>query len=138
MFIDASAIVAIVTQEDSASQLAAALDDQTACITSSISVWEAAAAIARKTETSAHEELATVQTFLQSIRASTAPDSPNILRLAVLAFDRYGRRSGHLARLNLGDCFSSAFAKHHGVPLLYAGNDFAMTDVNDRWRSSPQ
>jgi ribonuclease VapC len=35
----------------------------------------------------------------------------------------------HPARLNLGDCFAYALAKEHGCPLLYVGNDFALTDI---------
>jgi ribonuclease VapC len=48
---------------------------------------------------------------------------------AVAAFDRYGRRSGHPADLNMGDCFAYAFAKELGMTLLYKGKDFTLTDV---------
>jgi ribonuclease VapC len=46
-----------------------------------------------------------------------------------VARDRYGKGTGHPARLNLGDCVSYAMAKKAGVPLLYKGNDFAQTDL---------
>ena len=49
--------------------------------------------------------------------------------LALGAFDRFGKGSGHPARLNLGDCFAYAMAKQHGVPLLYKGDDFSQTDL---------
>lgn len=29
----------------------------------------------------------------------------------------------------MGDCFSYACAKAHGVPLLYKGGDFSLTDI---------
>jgi ribonuclease VapC len=45
------------------------------------------------------------------------------------AFDRYGKGRGHPAQLNFGDCLSYAVAKVAGVPLLYAGADFALTDI---------
>ena len=38
-------------------------------------------------------------------------------------------RSGHPAKLNLGDCFAYALAKEIGEPLLYKGNDFSRTDI---------
>ena len=38
-------------------------------------------------------------------------------------------RTGHGAKLNLGDVFSYACAKAYRVPLLYKGNDFAKTDL---------
>ena len=48
---------------------------------------------------------------------------------AAAAFDRFGRGSGHPARLNFGDCMAYAIAKVHDVPLLYKADDFARTDI---------
>ncbi len=50
-------------------------------------------------------------------------------RIAADAHRRYGRGSGHPARLNFGDCFSYALAKATGEPLLFKGDDFGHTDV---------
>jgi ribonuclease VapC len=50
-------------------------------------------------------------------------------RIAAEAHRRYGRGSGHPARLNFGDCFSYALAKATGEPLLFKGDDFGHTDV---------
>lgn len=55
-------------------------------------------------------------------------DAP-VAKHAVDAFSRYGRGSGHPARLNFGDCLSYAVAKHLRAPLLYKGDDFALTDI---------
>jgi ribonuclease VapC len=49
--------------------------------------------------------------------------------LARDAWRRYGRGSGHPARLNYGDCFAYALAQERNEPLLFIGNDFAQTDV---------
>lgn len=49
-------------------------------------------------------------------------------QLAREAYDRFGK-GRHPARLNLGDCFSYALAKATGEPLLFKGDDFALTDV---------
>ena len=44
------------------------------------------------------------------------------------AWRRYGK-GRHPAGLNFGDCFSYALAKTSGEPLLFKGDDFALTDV---------
>lgn len=45
------------------------------------------------------------------------------------AFRRYGKGSGHGARLNYGDCFAYALARDRSEPLLFIGDDFAQTDI---------
>ena len=45
------------------------------------------------------------------------------------AHRRYGPGSGSSARLNMGDCFSYALAIELDEPLLFVGDDFAHTDV---------
>lgn len=47
-------------------------------------------------------------------------------------FEQYGKGTGHPAQLNMGDCFAYAMAEIHGVPLLFKGNDFTMTDIGQR------
>jgi ribonuclease VapC len=44
------------------------------------------------------------------------------------AFRRYGR-GRHRAALNFGDCCAYALAKSLGLPLLFKGDDFALTDL---------
>lgn len=44
------------------------------------------------------------------------------------ALQRFGR-GRHPARLNLGDSFAYALARHLNEPLLFTGDDFARTDV---------
>jgi ribonuclease VapC len=50
-------------------------------------------------------------------------------RIARAAYRRFGRGSGHPARLNLGDCFAYALARDLGEPLVFKGADFALTDI---------
>ncbi|MFN3511700.1 MAG: type II toxin-antitoxin system VapC family toxin [Phenylobacterium sp.] len=47
---------------------------------------------------------------------------------ALAAYLRYGK-GVHPARLNLADCFAYALARKLDAPLLYKGDDFALTDV---------
>jgi ribonuclease VapC len=50
-------------------------------------------------------------------------------RIARDAYRRFGRGSGHPAKLNLGDCFAYALARELGEPLLFKGDDFRQTDI---------
>ena len=50
------------------------------------------------------------------------------LFLAPPCRERYGK-GHHKAALNMGDCFAYACAKAHKVPLLFKGQDFALTDI---------
>ncbi len=49
--------------------------------------------------------------------------------IARQAFIRFGK-GNHPAKLNLGDCFAYALARHAGEPLLFKGTDFGKTDVD--------
>ena len=129
MFVDASAIVAILTEEADAQELAAALDAAKEPVTSPIAVWEAAASISRKTRGHAEAELPDILAFLDVAQVSIEAIDISVAAAAIAAIDRYGRRSGHPADLNMGDCFAYAFATERNVQLLYKGKDFALTDV---------
>jgi ribonuclease VapC len=131
VFVDASAIVAILTEEEDAQTLADALETAAEPVTSPIAVWEAAASISRKTGRRAEVELQGILAFLDVARVGVAPVDTAVAAVAVMAFDRYGRRSGHRAGLNVGDCFAYAFAKQRDLLLLHKGTDFQQTDI--RW-----
>ena len=49
--------------------------------------------------------------------------------LAAYAFERFGKGQRHPAQLNMGDCAVYALAKSLAEPLLFVGNDFSQTDV---------
>ncbi|MDQ4088268.1 MAG: type II toxin-antitoxin system VapC family toxin, partial [Pseudomonadota bacterium] len=49
-------------------------------------------------------------------------------KLAARAYRRYGK-GRHAAALNFGDCFAYALARELDWPLLFVGNDFALTDL---------
>jgi ribonuclease VapC len=54
---------------------------------------------------------------------------PAMAYVAADASDRFGKGTGHPARLNFGDCLSYAVARHLGAPLLYKGAGFIHTDI---------
>lgn len=69
--------------------------------------------------------------LLDMLQITIAPFTGEHARLARGAFARYGRGSGHPARLNFGDCMSYAVAVLEDEPLLFKGEDFTHTDVRD-------
>ena len=75
------------------------------------------------------ERNAWLRDFLEELSVTTASIDNAIAVLAANAAEHYGKGTGHPAQLNFGDCISYAVAKHLGVPLLYKGNDFALTDI---------
>ena len=56
------------------------------------------------------------------------PVDSRLASAAIEAFSVWGRGRG-TAGLNFGDCFSYALASVRDLPLLFAGDDFARTDI---------
>jgi ribonuclease VapC len=139
MYLDASAIVAILAQEDDAALHALKIElAQTPFFISPATLYEAVlslAAIAAKhtrtpvTADRIERAQATVAEFVRSVGAEEIAISPEIGHKAIDAAKLYGKSVGHPARLNLGDCFAYACAKVQRVQLLYKGNDFSETDL---------
>lgn len=75
------------------------------------------------------EESAALDATIRDLQLVITPVSPQQVEIARDAFRRYGKGSGHGARLNFGDCFAYALARYRDEPLLFIGNDFALTDV---------
>jgi ribonuclease VapC len=67
--------------------------------------------------------------FMLEYDVAVLPMDNRIAWLAAVAATRYGRGSGHPAKLNFGDCMSYAFARYLDAPLLFKGNDFTHTDI---------
>ncbi|HST74724.1 MAG TPA: type II toxin-antitoxin system VapC family toxin [Acetobacteraceae bacterium] len=129
MFVDASAIIAILTGEPEADALADRLDEARAPITSPVAVFEAALGLSRKRHASVAEAVADVRELLAAAGIRVIPLTDREAETALDASARYGKGRGHPARLNMGDCFAYAMAKNHRVPLLFKGDDFSKTDI---------
>ena len=129
MFVDASAIVAILSLEPAYAQLAGRLEQADAPMTSALAIFEAVTAIMRKKGLDVSEAQAIVYHFLARADIDIVEINAATAESALGAFGQYGKGRGHPARLNLGDCFAYAMAKQHGVPLLYKGDDFSKTDL---------
>jgi len=135
MFVDASAIVAILTREADADALADVLEGAATPITSPIAIFEATLAICRKRHASVEEARAALGAFVDLARIRCVEITPDDAATALAAFSRYGKGRGHPAQLNLGDCFAYAVARNQGAPLLFTGEDFSKTDIARATRS---
>lgn len=130
MFVDASAIVALMSGEREAERIADALITASARFTSPVAVLEVALALARPDKfncpVAVIEPL--VLEFLDSrdIVIRDLPPAPQTARLALSAADRF--RSGRYG-LNLADCLHYACAKHYDVPILATDDEFRRTDL---------
>ncbi|MPZ31672.1 MAG: PIN domain-containing protein [Rhodospirillales bacterium] len=129
MFIDASAIVAMLNGEAEAAQLADALERSDVRVTSPIAIFEATLGICRVRHATVEQAAADVAEFLKVADIQCAPITEQESQTAFIAFDRYGKGRGHPAQLNLGDCFAYAVARNRNLPLLFKGEDFTKTDV---------
>ena len=67
--------------------------------------------------------------YLEESRVIIEPLTAAQAQVARTAYQRFGKGSGHVARLNLGDCFAYALARALGEPLLFKGEDFRLTDI---------
>ena len=126
MVIDTSAVLAWLKHEPERERIVAALETQPICRISSVSLLEACIVVrAREHPTM----LGKLQRFLEEIDVVVMPFDERQARLADTTFQRYGKGQGHPAQLNLGDCAVYALAKSLDEPLLFVGNDFSQTDI---------
>ncbi|KQM17132.1 hypothetical protein ASE73_09055 [Sphingomonas sp. Leaf24] len=128
LFVDASALVSIMTGEPEAASLIDRMADDGHLLSSAIAVWETTMAVARKRKCQPAEAFALVELFCHDMDIALAPIGPSESSIAVEAFTRYGK-GRHEAKLNMGDCFAYACARTNNAALLYKGDDFARTDL---------
>lgn len=128
MFVDASAVIAIIAQEEGWEGLAGQLRTAEKVYVSPLTIWEAAAGLARQASCTPGEAEVLVRQFVRTVNGHVVAVTDDTGREAITAHARYGR-GRHKAALNFGDCFSYACAKTLGAPLLYKGEDFLYTDL---------
>lgn len=124
IFLDASAVVEILSCGLRESELVEKLEASSIAFSTPITRLEAGLVLiggrrwTRKDFDRSYEQLGMIE----------LPIDAEIGRLALDAFERFGK-GRHKAKLNFGDCLSYATAKRHGLRLLYVGRDFAATDI---------
>lgn len=126
MVIDSSAIVAILFDEPEAIPFLARMATAAVCRLSAASFVELGIVLRRDPTGRRRQAL---DEMLSAFAIRIEPVTEDQARLAVDAYGRFGKGTGHPAGLNFGDCFSYALAKAVGEPLLFKGDDFARTDI---------
>ena len=91
MFIDASALTALLADEDDARELLARLTQSNIRLTSPLAVWEATIAIARVLDLSIAETADALERYLALMEIKVVAVPPETGRIALEAFDRYGK-----------------------------------------------
>ena len=128
MFLDASAIVAILVKEPDWEALGKKAEGSERKLVSALAIYEAVLGIARELNCSISDAQQAVLGFLREANATTVEIDDAIGTEAISAFARFGKGQ-HRASLNMGDCFAYACARSRKAPLLFKGDDFIHTDI---------
>ena len=130
VFLDASSIVAIMTSETGSDALAKRIGRGGEFRTSALSIYEATFAVARISDGNIRQALKDVRAFLEGGAISVTPIQEEHGVGALDAFAMFGKPH-HAAKLNMGDCFSYAVTKSLDASILFVGNDFSQTDLQN-------
>jgi ribonuclease VapC len=122
--LDSSALIAIALKEPEREAFAEAIANNR-CLIGHATVLESHMVLRDRIGDAG---VAFLDALLAQPHITTVDFNDALLPIARLVFDHYGK-GRHRAGLNFGDCFAYAVAKAHDVPLLYKGQDFALTDI---------
>ena len=124
MIVDTSAVVAVLLGESDAGLYNDALANSP-CRMSVANYLEVAMVLESRRGLLAGNEL---DALLEDAHIVLEPVTLEQAQAARRAWRRFGK-GNHPAGLNFGDCFAYALAEATGEPLLFKGNDFALTDI---------
>jgi ribonuclease VapC len=129
MTLDSSAIVAVICREPGYEELLRKMATSRVVVIGAPTVAECQLVLSIKLgRGSGADAGAIVDQFLGEVQALIVPFGRDHISSFYGAFHRFGK-GRHPARLNMGDCFTYATAKVAGMPLLFTGGDFALTDL---------
>ena len=125
MIVDASALIAVLRDEDDAERIIGALAASRETRMSAATWLETAIVV----DANADPVLSgRFDDLIAATGIALEPVTADQVRVARQAYRDFGKGK-HPAGLNFGDCFSYALARLTGEPLLFKGEDFALTDV---------
>jgi ribonuclease VapC len=124
--LDTSALVAILSDEPERRAFNLAIEKAAARFISAASLLELKMVLFARFGPQASNA---VDAFIARADIRVEPVTAQSAEIAFDAFRRFGRGTGHPARLNYGDCFAYALAREKGAPLLFKGRDFGQTDI---------
>ena len=125
MVLDTSAILAILLGDADGPIFAEAIGSASARLLSAASLVEASIVLETRKGDAGGREL---DLLIYRSEIEIVPVGKEQAELARAAWRKFGK-GRHPAALNYGDCFPYALAKITESPLLYKGDDFALTDV---------
>ena len=140
MFIDASALCAVLLNEADAPAFLKAMEaSRGKLIISPIVRIEATLSLTRSLKDARGSVHAVDEDFdmagqmvhelIEALGAREIHIAESVATKAIEALKMYGKITGHPAKLNFGDALSYACAKSFHASLLYKGNDFVHTDL---------
>jgi ribonuclease VapC len=128
IFVDTSAVVAMIASESDSPAFADKLSREPQKITAGHVILESSMRLSSLLDFSPTTADSLVTSLLGETATAVVPITEDVAHIAVAAFERYGKGRGR-AGLNFGDCLSYACAKSHGARLLFKGDDFTHTDI---------
>jgi ribonuclease VapC len=128
IFVDASALIAIIAAEPEADRLADLIEAERTRLCSALSVWETVAGLCRSYTFSVPAARVHVGRFLSVGKFQFVGIGEREYEIAADAYAQYGK-GRHPAALNMGDCYAYACAKANRAKLLFKGDDFTKTDI---------
>lgn len=131
LIVDTSALVAILLDEPLAPALAERLAKADARLLSAANYIGLGTVLAGRGAVDPNEAVQGVDRILSAAAIEIAPVTEDLAREALKARIKYGKGFGSKKGLNFGDCFAYALARSHGAPLLFVGDDFSRTDIEN-------
>jgi ribonuclease VapC len=125
VIVDTSCVVAILMNESGSDELARRILHEDSSM-SAASYVELMCVLARSKEPATALR---ADRLLEALGIAVVPVTTEQARIAAQAYRVFGRGTGHPAALNFGDVFAYALAVATNEALLFAGEDFAATDV---------
>lgn len=126
MVLDTSAILAILLEEPEAAQFVHLIGEDRVRLCSAVTFVEASIVLRNRKGERGQQKL---DLFLRRAKVQIVAVDAKQAEVARDAYEKFGKGK-HPAGLNLGDCFSYALAKAANEPLLFKGDDFSKTDVD--------
>lgn len=124
--VDSSVFVAIFKDEPDAERLIERASSYSRRLTSAATWLESVIVCERAASRNGGDRF---KGIAKTLSIEVVPFTSEQAYLAFEAFKRFGKGRGAKASLNYGDCFVYALAKELGAPVLFKGNDFALTDL---------
>lgn len=129
MFIDASVMVAMMTDEAEARAFAVRLQASTVRLTSPIEVANAASAVSVILSVRPVMTAEAIGRFLQLMNIQVLAIPPRAAFVALEAQSAFGLGT-HAANLTSDECMTYACARYYRQPLLFKSGGFALTDID--------